>query len=231
MAGRTNAGKSSLINHLLRHDNIARSSSNAGKTDAIELYMVNDKIIIADFPGFGFTVPGHQYISHLAERWEDVWQPLCRAYIRHAPVCAALFLADVRWPVTEDDRDFASMLQAAELPALLIMTKDDRINDKTEVKGHGRLPHESWQATAPRHIRASEPHHAREYLARRVRAGLSWPEHYPHLHYSNEQSPPRRKLRRWIASFAQHGTKEAPSPPHRDPRAPAPEREAPRAVH
>ena len=69
--GRTNSGKSSLINHLLGRK-LAKTSSRAGKTTAIDLYRVNDALVLADVPGYGFEHVG----SELDKKWSRVWGPL-----------------------------------------------------------------------------------------------------------------------------------------------------------
>ena len=69
--GRTNSGKSSLINHLLGKK-LAKTSSRAGKTTAIDLYRVNDALVLADVPGYGFEHVG----SELDKKWSRVWGPL-----------------------------------------------------------------------------------------------------------------------------------------------------------
>ncbi|EKX38140.1 hypothetical protein GUITHDRAFT_165280 [Guillardia theta CCMP2712] len=196
IAGRTNSGKSSLINHLLAKPGIARTSSRAGKTDEINLYMVNSSVILADFPGYGFE---HKY-GVLAKRWETVWGPLCESYMHRSPVVAALFLADIRWPVTRDDYFFVQTMREAGIPALLVLTKDDRINDRVKAKGHNEsLAAKKVTRTVSQ---ARDVHIARSFLTDRVRKGLLWPEDLPHVHYSIESGPARRKLRRWIASLA-----------------------------
>ena len=95
---------------------------------------------------------------------------------------AVFFLADVRWHPVQQDREFVERLRAANVPALLVLTKDDRINDRAA--GTAMSTHES-----------------RSYLTARVRKNLDWPGAWPHIHYSVEAPPTRKKLRRWIDSL------------------------------
>jgi len=185
VVGRTNSGKSSLINSLLAKSGLAKASSRAGKTTSINLYLINDSLILADVPGYGFE---HEN-STLSRKWQRVWWPLCQSYISSTPTLrAALFLADVRGAPIEDDRRFVRALEEANVPALLILTKDDRINAREDGTPHA-------------------VHETRNYLTSRVRKALQWPEARPHIHYSTELSPPRIKLRRWIDSL--HRTADA----------------------
>jgi len=188
VVGRTNSGKSSLINSLLAKSGLAKASSRAGKTTSINLYLINDSLILADVPGYGFE---HEN-STLSRKWQRVWWPLCQSYVSSTPTLrAALFLADVRGAPIEDDRRFVRALEEANVPALLILTKDDRINDRV----------------SPEDGTPYAVHETRNYLTSRVRKALQWPEARPHIHYSTELSPPRIKLRRWIDSL--HRTADA----------------------
>ena len=76
VAGESNAGKSSLINHLLCKSNLARASSVAGKTKAVDLMLVNQGLVLADLPG----LPSR---DHQVEfQWERSWRPLVLEYVR-----------------------------------------------------------------------------------------------------------------------------------------------------
>lgn len=187
VVGRTNSGKSSLLNHLLGKT-LAKTSSRSGKTTAIDLYLINDSLILADVPGYGFE---HK-TNILSKKWQRVWGPLCEGYLKSTPsLRAVLFLADIRWRPIEDDRNFSRTLSEAAIPALLVLTKDDRINDAASAR---LVAHEAGTDV-------SNKHESRSYLTSRVRSGLDWPATAPHIHYSTELVPPRKKLRRWIDSL------------------------------
>ena len=75
---------------------LAKASSRAGKTTCIDLYCINDCMVLADVPGYGFE---HE-TSVLSKKWQRQWGPLCENYLSSTPpLRAALFLADVRWCV------------------------------------------------------------------------------------------------------------------------------------
>jgi ribosome biogenesis GTP-binding protein YsxC/EngB len=192
--GRTNSGKSSLISHLLGQPGRAKDSSRAGKTTSIDLYLVNDALILADVPGYGFE---HKN-SELEKKWERVWRPLITTYLSSTPsLRAALFLADIRWLPLEDDRLIVRALGEASIPPLLVLTKDDRITagpgDAEEKRG------------------ILSVHETRLWLTARVRKVLDWPVARPHVHYSIVESPPRTKLRRWIDSLYRTTSREEAS--------------------
>lgn len=84
------------------------------------------------------------------------------------------------------------MLAAAKIPSLLVLTKDDRINDRAD-------------RSAPVASIMEQAHQSRSYLTSKVRRGLAWPESAPHVHYSTERAAARRQLRRWIHSLCQTG--------------------------
>ena len=199
--GRTNCGKSSLINHLLRRDE-APASSRAGKTTMIDLYMVNNKFVLADMPGYGFG----RGPSTLNSRWTKQWCPLSFSYFKHTPnLRAALLLADIRWVPVEMDREMSRMLQSLGIPTLLVLTKDDRIYDKRKdspAKGGAEDEIEGdpeWRKfLAARPSNAASVHETRAWLSSRIRARLAWPHDLPHVHYSITNSVARRHLGRWI---------------------------------
>ena len=178
VAGESNAGKSSLINHLLGKKNLARASSVAGKTRAVDLMLVNQRLVIADLPG----LPSR---DHQVEfQWEKSWRPLVLEYARRCePLRAMLYVHDVRWKVSSLCREFLAEVQAMGVPVLLVLTKDDR------------LPAEG-----------PELHKLRVKQAKRIKASLGLADSV-HLHYSVDSSlassrKARRQLLRYIESMA-----------------------------
>ena len=91
VAGESNAGKSSLLNHLLRKKNLARASSVAGKTRSVDLMLVNERVVLADLPG----LPSR---DHQVEGiWEASWRPLVYQYLRECESLRAMvYVHDVR---------------------------------------------------------------------------------------------------------------------------------------
>eukprot|EP00466_Bigelowiella_natans_P019633 jgi/Bigna1/144583/aug1.89_g19291 len=134
VAGVSNAGKSSLINHLLKKDNIARASSVTGKTRSVDLFIVNDKFILVDLPGF----PGAD--GQASKLWDEQFEPLVQVYLRDAEdLRGMLFAHDVRWPVTSDEVRYLTAAKQLNLPVLALLTKDDRVEHKQRNWGLSRF--------------------------------------------------------------------------------------------
>ena len=93
VAGESNAGKSSLINHLLRKQ-LARASSVAGKTRSVDMMRVNEKVVLTDLPG----LPSRDH--QVSAIWETNWRPLVLDYISSCDsLRAMLYVHDIRWKV------------------------------------------------------------------------------------------------------------------------------------
>ena len=110
VAGESNAGKSSLLNHLLKMD-IVRASSVAGKTRSIDMMAINDRVVLTDLPG----LPSR---DHQVEKlWKNKWHPLVREYFQRCSGLLTLFYVhDVRWRVTPSIRSFFDEVNAAGIP-------------------------------------------------------------------------------------------------------------------
>jgi GTP-binding protein len=121
-SGRSNVGKSSLVNMLLRRtrSKIAHVSQRPGKTRALNFYRVNDRFYLVDLPGFGYArVPA-------AER--ERWKELVEAYLgRYAAPAGVVHLLDVRRGVTGSDRQMLDYLARLGLPTLVVVTKIDKV--------------------------------------------------------------------------------------------------------
>ena len=119
MAGRSNVGKSSLINAMLGRKSIARVSKRPGKTREINLYRVND-FILSDLPGYGYArVPGPVRAA---------WHELIEDYLSNTrQLRGALVLIDARRNVGEDDSRLVEFLAEFGTPLLFVITKLDKI--------------------------------------------------------------------------------------------------------
>lgn len=127
LSGRSNVGKSSLINSLLGRKSLARVSSTPGKTITINFYEVDGALLLADLPGYGF-----------ARRKRDdqaVWSSLTERYFTDNPSSGRLRLVvqlvDIRVGVTHDDAHMLSYMNSEGIPYVVVATKADKPN-KTE---------------------------------------------------------------------------------------------------
>jgi len=127
VAGRSNVGKSSLINHLFRHGKMARTSATPGKTQALNFFTIDDVIAFTDLPGYGFAkVPAHVRRS---------WGPMIQSYLeKRTPLKLILFLFDIRRMPNDDDKQLLEWIVHNQKSMILVLTKVDKIS-RGERKG------------------------------------------------------------------------------------------------
>lgn len=128
-SGRSNVGKSSLINTLLRRtrSKIARVSSTPGKTQAVNFYRVNDRFLLADLPGFGY--------AKVPKSMRDQWQGLIESYLsREGGPRGVVHLVDCRRAPTEQDLEMMEYLARIGVPALVVLTKMDKLKRSQRAK-------------------------------------------------------------------------------------------------
>jgi GTP-binding protein len=119
--GRSNVGKSSLLNRLVRHRAIARVSRTPGRTREINFFCLNDAIVLVDLPGYGY--------ARVSKERQAAWRPLIEGYLGNTPTLrGAVQLLDVRRDPTPDDRDMLAFLAALETPTLIAVTKVDKLS-------------------------------------------------------------------------------------------------------
>lgn len=120
LSGRSNVGKSSLINTLLGRKSFARTSSSPGKTITINFYEVDKKLYLVDLPGYGY-----------AKRSGDskrVWASLTNDYFEAGTMQMVFQLIDLKVGPTEDDYMMIEWLNANEIPYIVVATKADKLN-------------------------------------------------------------------------------------------------------
>jgi GTP-binding protein len=120
-AGRSNVGKSSLINALTNRKTLARVSNTPGRTRDINLFDLGGRLVIADLPGYGF--------ARVPKEMAAAWRRLIDAYLRGRPqlqrVC---LLIDARHEPTDGDREMMERLDAAAMSFVVVLTKIDKLN-------------------------------------------------------------------------------------------------------
>lgn len=121
-AGRSNVGKSSLINALTNRKNLARTSNTPGRTQQINFFDLDKKFIIADLPGYGFAKAPKNMVNK--------WNRLVFSYLRERGNLRRVFLLiDARHGIKKNDEEVMSMLDIAAVNYQIILTKIDKIND------------------------------------------------------------------------------------------------------
>ncbi len=126
MCGRSNVGKSSLINKLLGRKKLARVSAEPGKTITVNCYDVDSKLYLVDLPGYGYAK------RSFSER--EKWKKLIDKYFSLDGPRLYLQLVDLKVGLTKDDIEMLGYLVEAELPFAVVATKADKVNTTTRIK-------------------------------------------------------------------------------------------------
>lgn len=118
--GRSNCGKSSLINHFLNRRDLARTSGKPGKTRLLNYFVVDGRYYLVDLPGYGF--------AKVSRSQREAWRRLFQAYLAAGDRPLAVFhLLDVRHRPTADDREVAGWIRDAGHPCAIAATKIDKV--------------------------------------------------------------------------------------------------------
>ncbi len=119
-AGRSNVGKSSMINRLLSRRDLAHTSSTPGRTRTINFYLVNDQFLFVDLPGYGY--------AKVSRALKDAWWGLVESYLtQRDQLRGVIHIVDARHPPTPRDQELQAFLQAAAAPSLIVLTKADKV--------------------------------------------------------------------------------------------------------
>ena len=126
-AGRSNVGKSSLINMLVRRNKLARTSSTPGRTQSINFYNIDRKFYFVDLPGYGF--------ANVPQKVKDDWAELIDTYLNYREnLIGVVQIIDSRHKPTKDDKMMVEWLQASGLSYLIVATKVDKISNNKKAK-------------------------------------------------------------------------------------------------
>lgn len=120
-AGRSNVGKSSLLNALVRRKAFARVSKTPGRTREINFFSVNGAFVLVDLPGYGY--------ARISKDRKAEWKPLIEGFLRRSPALRGIVqLLDVRRDPTDDDRQMLDLLADVGVPTILCATKTDKLS-------------------------------------------------------------------------------------------------------
>jgi GTP-binding protein len=124
VVGRSNVGKSSLLNKLAQRRALARTSATPGKTRLVNFFQIERRerppLLLVDLPGYGW--------ARVARKERAEWQRLIEGYLEgRRPLRGVLLLLDARRDPGDDERDFLPWLAAAGVPVLLVVTKMDKL--------------------------------------------------------------------------------------------------------
>ena len=126
-AGRSNVGKSSLINTLVKRRNLVKVSSKPGKTQALNFFLADDQLYLVDLPGYGY--------AKVPKGMQDAWQRLITDYLMtRTTLRCVVVIVDLRHGVKVQDLELVNWLRAVERPLLLVYTKSDKLSRNQQNK-------------------------------------------------------------------------------------------------
>ncbi|MBQ7935786.1 MAG: YihA family ribosome biogenesis GTP-binding protein [Clostridia bacterium] len=144
--GRSNVGKSSMINCLLGRKSMARTSEKPGKTATINYYEIDRKLFLVDLPGYGY--------ARVSQNEKQKWARFMEAYFSFAgDKKLAISLVDLRHPPTADDLDMAAFLEEVQIPYWIVATKADKLS-KTAMAENLAALEETYAQLNPERILA-----------------------------------------------------------------------------
>jgi GTP-binding protein len=120
-AGRSNVGKSSLLNALVRRKSFARVSRTPGRTREINFFRINNSFLLVDLPGYGY--------ARISKEKKAGWRPMIESYLRRTTLLRGIvLLLDIRREPSEDDRAMLDFLAELEVPTIVALTKADKLS-------------------------------------------------------------------------------------------------------
>ncbi len=160
MIGRSNVGKSSLINMLTRQKGLAKTSQQPGKTQLINHFVIDGEWYLVDLPGYGY--------AKVSKGEREKWGVMLHDYLKHRPNLVSLFvLIDSRIPAQKSDLEFMAMLGEEGIPFYMVFTKSDKLK-KSQLEGNLRQYQEIlrgyWEELPPYVVTSSETGAGREEL-------------------------------------------------------------------
>ncbi|MDI6741954.1 MAG: ribosome biogenesis GTP-binding protein YihA/YsxC [Smithella sp.] len=124
--GRSNVGKSSLINTLVGRRNLAKTSNTPGRTQLINFFTINEKISFVDLPGYGF--------AKVPQSVKKDWGDMIEAYLRERQsLCLVIFILDIRRDPSADDLSLRDWLENYRIPYLYVLTKSDKLSNNQAI--------------------------------------------------------------------------------------------------
>lgn len=162
--GRSNVGKSSLINMLCNNAKLAMTSSTPGKTKLVNHFLINDNWYLVDLPGYGYAKLGNKGREDIKDVIQD--------YITGSPDLVNLFvLIDCRYDITRIDRDFLAELGEHGIPFSIIFTKTDKIGPNVLQKQIDRdcaILSEEWEELPPMFVSSAEKKRGKEEILNHI---------------------------------------------------------------
>lgn len=161
VAGRSNVGKSSLLNDLFMHKGLVKTSSTPGKTQHINFFVTDEKIVFVDLPGYGY--------AKVPQEVKKEWGPMVQNYFEKAKgLSLLLFLLDLRRMPNQEDLQLLTWAHWAKCPVLFVFAKADKVTAserQRQMKAVSEfLPYEN----VPMLLHSSKTHLGREELRTKI---------------------------------------------------------------
>jgi GTP-binding protein len=128
-AGRSNVGKSSLINTLIQRKNMVKTSSKPGCTQLINFFLINEELSFVDLPGYGY--------AKVSKKIRAQWQPMINLYLsKRKSLLGLVLLVDIRRDPGKEEFEMIEWLESHEMPYLVVLTKADKLSKTKQQKRH-----------------------------------------------------------------------------------------------
>jgi GTP-binding protein len=139
-AGRSNVGKSSLINVLLNRKSLAKTSSQPGRTQSINFFRVDERCYFVDLPGYGY--------ARVPVQIKKAWQLMVETYLRNrSNLNAVVVILDIRRDPTRGDMDLLGWLKHYDIETILVLTKADKLSRQRRLQRAGKIGHKLSEMT------------------------------------------------------------------------------------
>lgn len=158
--GRSNVGKSSLINMLTGRSKLALTSSTPGKTMLINHFLINDTWYLVDLPGYGFAARGKREMDKL-------WNLISHYILQRRQLTCLCLLIDIRHEPQAKDLDFINFLGENAVPFIIVFTKADKLSKTKQaanVKAYLDTLAESWEELPPHFVTSAATRQGRDEL-------------------------------------------------------------------
>lgn len=128
--GKSNVGKSSLINALVNNRKMAFTSSKPGYTKLLNYFEIDEKFYLVDAPGYGYTASGGKLL--------DSFSKMMETYFDNPSLAGVVFIVDSRHKMSTDDKSFYEFIKDKNIPFILVASKADKLNqsEKAAIKKH-----------------------------------------------------------------------------------------------
>ena len=158
--GRSNVGKSSLINMLTNHKGLAKTSSKPGKTQLINHFLINKEWYLVDLPGYGY--------AKVSKQSKKIFQQFITDYFKkRRELVSAFVLVDIRHEPQKIDLEFMQWLGENAIPFAIVFTKADKLTEKQiqeHVASYSEILLQQWEEMPPYFITSSENRLGKEDL-------------------------------------------------------------------